>query len=119
MGNALKRAIQNLFGNNEMRVRHFVSFLLGSFCDTLALLSLTSAKNSPSASFGANAEPAGVNASLTLSQVVMLGLDAAGKTTILYKLHIGEILTTVPTIGERTQAKRFVALPIRESVHFC
>ena len=30
---------------------------------------------------------------------MMLGLDAAGKTTILYKLHIGEILTTVPTIG--------------------
>jgi len=28
-------------------------------------------------------------------RVVMLGLDAAGKTTILYKLHIGEILTTV------------------------
>jgi hypothetical protein len=30
---------------------------------------------------------------------VMLGLDAAGKTTILYKLHIGEVLSTVPTIG--------------------
>jgi hypothetical protein len=29
----------------------------------------------------------------------MLGLDAAGKTTILYKLHIGEILSTVPTVG--------------------
>ncbi|KAG9450734.1 hypothetical protein H6P81_010699 [Aristolochia fimbriata] len=34
------------------------------------------------------------------SPVVMLGLDAAGKTTILYKLHIGEVLSTVPTIGE-------------------
>lgn len=33
-------------------------------------------------------------------RVVMLGLDAAGKTTILYKLHIGEVLSTVPTIGE-------------------
>jgi len=33
-------------------------------------------------------------------QVVMLGLDAAGKTTILYKLHIGEVLSTVPTIGK-------------------
>ena len=33
-------------------------------------------------------------------RVVMLGLDAAGKTTILYKLHIGEILSTVPTIGK-------------------
>ena len=28
-----------------------------------------------------------------------VGLDAAGKTTILYKLHIGEVLSTVPTIG--------------------
>ena len=34
-------------------------------------------------------------------QVVMLGLDAAGKTTILYKLHIGEVLSTVPTIGRQ------------------
>eukprot|EP00271_Cylindrocystis_brebissonii_P020447 TRINITY_DN6772_c0_g4_i1.p1 TRINITY_DN6772_c0_g4~~TRINITY_DN6772_c0_g4_i1.p1 ORF type:complete len:196 (-),score=30.98 TRINITY_DN6772_c0_g4_i1:716-1303(-) len=41
-------------------------------------------------------------------RVVMLGLDAAGKTTILYKLHIGEILSTVPTIGfnvEKVQYK--------------
>jgi Arf/Sar family protein len=41
-------------------------------------------------------------------RVVMLGLDAAGKTTILYKLHIGEVLTTVPTIGfnvEKVQYK--------------
>ncbi|KAG6469776.1 hypothetical protein ZIOFF_070707 [Zingiber officinale] len=33
-------------------------------------------------------------------RVAMLGLDAAGKTTILYKLHIGEVLSTVPTIGK-------------------
>ncbi|CAN1269148.1 ADP-ribosylation factor [Linum perenne] len=36
----------------------------------------------------------------TEMRVVMLGLDAAGKTTILYKLHIGEVLSTVPTIGK-------------------
>jgi len=29
----------------------------------------------------------------------MVGLDAAGKTTILYKLKLGDIVTTVPTIG--------------------
>ena len=29
-----------------------------------------------------------------------VGLDAAGKTTILYKLKLGEIVTTIPTIGE-------------------
>lgn len=30
----------------------------------------------------------------------MVGLDAAGKTTILYKLKLGEIVTTIPTIGD-------------------
>uniref|UniRef100_A0ABI0NR41 ADP-ribosylation factor n=1 Tax=Bos taurus TaxID=9913 RepID=A0ABI0NR41_BOVIN len=30
---------------------------------------------------------------------VKVGLDAAGKTTILYKLKLGEIVTTIPTIG--------------------
>ena len=29
----------------------------------------------------------------------MVGLDAAGKTTILFKLKLGEIVTTIPTIG--------------------
>lgn len=28
-----------------------------------------------------------------------VGLDAAGKTTILYKLKLGEVVTTIPTIG--------------------
>eukprot|EP01084_Bolivina_argentea_P147998 258851_1 len=32
-------------------------------------------------------------------RVLMVGLDAAGKTTILYKLKLGEIVSTVPTIG--------------------
>ena len=30
-------------------------------------------------------------------RVLILGLDNAGKTTILYKLHMGEVVTTVPT----------------------
>ncbi|KAG2495518.1 hypothetical protein HYH03_006461 [Edaphochlamys debaryana] len=29
----------------------------------------------------------------------MLGLDASGKTTVLYRLKLGEIVTTIPTIG--------------------
>ena len=33
------------------------------------------------------------------SSVLMLGLDAAGKTTVLYKLQLGEVVTTIPTIG--------------------
>ena len=29
----------------------------------------------------------------------MLGLDAAGKTTILYKLKLGQHVNTIPTVG--------------------
>ncbi|CAF0965571.1 unnamed protein product [Adineta ricciae] len=35
-------------------------------------------------------------------RILMVGLDAAGKTTILYKLKLGEIVTTIPTIGNFT-----------------
>ncbi|XP_021620569.1 ADP-ribosylation factor isoform X3 [Manihot esculenta] len=41
-------------------------------------------------------------------RIVMLGLDAAGKTTILYKLHNGKVFYTVSTIGfnvEKVQYK--------------
>ncbi|KAJ1690349.1 ADP-ribosylation factor [Rhynchospora pubera] len=41
-------------------------------------------------------------------RVVMLGLDSAGKTTILYRMHLGEVLSTVPTVGfnvEKVQYK--------------
>lgn len=33
----------------------------------------------------------------------LVGLDAAGKTTILYKLKLGEIVTTIPTIGKNIE----------------
>ncbi|RLN93663.1 hypothetical protein BBJ28_00003627 [Nothophytophthora sp. Chile5] len=33
-------------------------------------------------------------------RILMVGLDAAGKTTILYKLKLGEVVTTIPTIGD-------------------
>ena len=32
-------------------------------------------------------------------KILMVGLDAAGKTTILYKLKLGEVVSSVPTIG--------------------
>lgn len=35
-------------------------------------------------------------------RILMVGLDAAGKTTILYKLKLGEIVTTIPTIGNHS-----------------
>ena len=33
------------------------------------------------------------------TRILMLGLDAAGKTTTLYNLKLGEVVTTIPTIG--------------------
>ena len=33
-------------------------------------------------------------------RILMVGLDAAGKTTILYKLKLNENVTTIPTIGK-------------------
>ncbi len=35
----------------------------------------------------------------TEMRILMVGLDAAGKTTILYKFKLGEVVTTIPTIG--------------------
>lgn len=32
-------------------------------------------------------------------RILMLGLDSAGKTTILYRLQIGDVVSTIPTIG--------------------
>lgn len=33
------------------------------------------------------------------ARILMLGLDAAGKTTILYKLKLNETVSSIPTIG--------------------
>jgi GTPase SAR1 family protein len=32
-------------------------------------------------------------------RILLLGLDGAGKTTILYRLKLGEVVQTIPTIG--------------------
>ena len=42
-------------------------------------------------------------------RVLILGLDNAGKTTILYKLQMGEVVTTVPTIGFNVETVQYAA----------
>jgi GTPase SAR1 family protein len=37
-------------------------------------------------------------------KIVVVGLDNAGKTTTLYKLHLGEAVTAAPTIGSEVSA---------------
>ena len=41
------------------------------------------------------------------NKILMLGNDAAGKTTILYKSRLGEITTTIPTIGFNLETVKF------------
>merc|ERR1712167_289667 len=41
------------------------------------------------------------------ARILMVGLDAAGKTTILYNLKLGEVVTTIPTIGFNTEVVEY------------
>ncbi|KAJ7583839.1 ADP-ribosylation factor family-domain-containing protein [Mycena floridula] len=40
-------------------------------------------------------------------RIFMVGLDAAGKTTILYKLKLGQVVTTIPTIGYNVETLQY------------
>eukprot|EP01083_Nonionella_stella_P089633 250166_1 len=40
-------------------------------------------------------------------RILMIGLDAAGKTTILYKLKLNEVVTTIPTIGFNVETVQY------------
>mmetsp|Transcript_14958 Transcript_14958/g.20910 ORF Transcript_14958/g.20910 Transcript_14958/m.20910 type:complete len:193 (+) Transcript_14958:127-705(+) len=43
-------------------------------------------------------------------RILLLGLDCAGKTTILYKLKLGETVTTIPTIGFNVETVEYANL---------
>lgn len=45
-------------------------------------------------------------------RLLMVGLDAAGKTSILYKLKLGEVVTTIPTIGFNVETVQY------KNIHF-
>ncbi|KAF9200091.1 Arf GTPase arl1, partial [Haplosporangium sp. Z 27] len=40
-------------------------------------------------------------------RILILGLDGAGKTTILYRLQVGEVVTTIPTIGFNVETVQY------------
>ncbi|PRP88904.1 putative ADP ribosylation factor 1 [Planoprotostelium fungivorum] len=40
-------------------------------------------------------------------RMLVLGLDNAGKTTILYKLKLGEVVRTIPTIGFNVETVQY------------
>ncbi|KAH7518029.1 hypothetical protein FEM48_Zijuj09G0127200 [Ziziphus jujuba var. spinosa] len=43
-------------------------------------------------------------------KILMVGLDASGKTTILYKLKLGATVATIPTIGFNTEAVEYKSI---------
>lgn len=46
----------------------------------------------------------------TPTRVLMVGLDAAGKTTVLYKLKLGEVVNTIPTVGFNVESVDYKSL---------
>lgn len=57
-------------------------------------------------------------------KIVVVGLDNAGKTTTLYKLHLGEVVTTNPTVGSNVEELvykniRFEVSSLTNSSSFC
>ena len=53
------------------------------------------------------------------ARILLVGLDAAGKTTILYKLKLDENVTTIPTIGfnvETVQYKKINFTMVRNNL---
>ena len=41
------------------------------------------------------------------ARILVLGLDNAGKTTILYRLQVGAVVSTIPTIGFNVETVSF------------
>jgi GTPase SAR1 family protein len=38
-------------------------------------------------------------------KILLLGLDSAGKSTILYKITTGEVVATAPTVGSNVEVR--------------
>jgi len=45
-------------------------------------------------------------------KIITIGLDAGGKTTFLYKLKLGEVTTTIPTIGFNLESVQYKNIQI-------
>ncbi len=48
-----------------------------------------------------------LNDSRIARKMLILGLDAAGKTTIMYKLKLDEVVSSVPTIGFNVEELKY------------
>ncbi|CAI0465690.1 unnamed protein product [Linum tenue] len=50
-------------------------------------------------------------------KIVVVGLDNAGKTTTLYKLHLGEVVTTHPTVGSNVEEVVYKNIRFERGTH--
>jgi len=46
------------------------------------------------------------------TKILMVGLDAAGKTTILYRFKIGDVIKSTPTIGFNVETLKYKKLSL-------
>ena len=46
-------------------------------------------------------------------RILILGLDGAGKTTILYRLQVGEVVTTIPSKFCRSRYAIFLSVKVK------
>ena len=53
-------------------------------------------------------------------RIVMVGLDNSGKTTLIYKLKLGQVIETSPTIGFNIETVKYnkVNLCVWDSIPF-
>ncbi|GMY14624.1 ADP-ribosylation factor 1 isoform X2 [Fagus crenata] len=49
------------------------------------------------------------------ARILVLSLDNAGKTTILYRLQMGEVVSTIPTIGFNVETVQYNNGEVRDS----
>ena len=54
----------------------------------------------PTSDFFSSSEATDISSYCLHSTGMFIGLDAAGKTTALYQLKLGEVVTTIPTVGK-------------------
>ncbi|KAF3652654.1 ADP-ribosylation factor-like protein 5 [Capsicum annuum] len=52
-------------------------------------------------------------------KIIVVGLDNAGKTTTLYKLHLGEVVTTNPTVGSNVEELVYKNIRFEYKVDLC
>ena len=104
MGLAISRLLARLIAKKEMRI-----LMVRAGVEGAGRGKNTQRARAHNTACGCRGPPVAERSPLSCS-LAQVGLDAAGKTTILYKLKLGEIVTTIPTIGAPPPTHTAIAL---------